>query len=231
MVWKQAPTPQTARPIPTRATPPPLCQAGPWSGKTSSTRLACPTAANGVMTPTTTNVVGGAGSCSTTARKRLENYRVVDGKLLITARQERLTNATDYGNQNFSSARLVTRGKASWTCGCFEMRSKLPCTMALGPPSGCWAPEAHGPPTVRSRSWNKRFFRSQTNSKCWAPCTQRLTTRRRQYRTNHPLAHNLHRLQHLPNDQGRGQGGRVCERRVLLHLQQPTQSQLSPMAL
>jgi beta-glucanase (GH16 family) len=64
---------------------------------------------------------------------RLENARVADGKLFITARQERLTSASDYGNQNYSSARLMTRGKASWTYGRFEIRAKLPCTLGTWP--------------------------------------------------------------------------------------------------
>ena len=64
---------------------------------------------------------------------RLENARVADGKLLITARQERLTSASDYGNQNYTSARLMTRGKASWTYGYFEIRAKLPCTLGTWP--------------------------------------------------------------------------------------------------
>lgn len=64
---------------------------------------------------------------------RYENTRVADGKLLITARQERLTSASDYGNQNYSSARLMTRGKASWTYGRFEIRAKLPCTLGTWP--------------------------------------------------------------------------------------------------
>lgn len=64
---------------------------------------------------------------------RLENARVADGKLFITARQERLSNASDYGNQNYTSARLMTRGKASWTYGRFEIRAKLPCTLGTWP--------------------------------------------------------------------------------------------------
>jgi beta-glucanase (GH16 family) len=64
---------------------------------------------------------------------RLENARVADGKLFITARQERLTSASDYGNQNYTSARLMTRGKASWTYGRFEIRAKLPCTLGTWP--------------------------------------------------------------------------------------------------
>jgi beta-glucanase (GH16 family) len=61
------------------------------------------------------------------ARDRAENARVEGGSLIITARRESLTSASDYGGQNYTSARLVTRGKASWTYGFVEVRAKLPC--------------------------------------------------------------------------------------------------------
>jgi beta-glucanase (GH16 family) len=67
------------------------------------------------------------------ASNRLENARVAGGKLVITARRERLTSAVDYGNQNFTSARLVTRGKFSWTYGLAEVRAKLPCSLGTWP--------------------------------------------------------------------------------------------------
>ena len=67
------------------------------------------------------------------ARNRLENSRVENGKLTITARKERLTSAADYGNQAYTSARLVTRGIASWTYGFFEVRAKLPCGAGTWP--------------------------------------------------------------------------------------------------
>lgn len=64
---------------------------------------------------------------------RLENSRVAGGKLIITARKEKLTSAADYGGQAYSSARLITRGKASWTYGFFEIRAKLPCGIGTWP--------------------------------------------------------------------------------------------------
>ena len=67
------------------------------------------------------------------SRNRSENARVADGTLIITARQERLTQMADYGGQNYSSARLMTRGRASWTYGRFEVRAKLPCTLGTWP--------------------------------------------------------------------------------------------------
>jgi len=67
------------------------------------------------------------------SRERTENARVENGKLIITARQERLSSAPDYGNQNYTSARLITRGKGEWTYGRFEIRAKLPCTLGTWP--------------------------------------------------------------------------------------------------
>lgn len=61
------------------------------------------------------------------ARDRMENARVGAGRLVITARKEDLSAMSDWGGQKYSSARLVTRGKASWTYGFFEVRAKLPC--------------------------------------------------------------------------------------------------------
>ena len=67
------------------------------------------------------------------ARSRLENARVANGKLLITARKEDLFGASDWGGQHYTSARLVTRGKAAWIYGFFEVRSKLPCGAGTWP--------------------------------------------------------------------------------------------------
>ncbi len=61
------------------------------------------------------------------ARDRMENAKIEGGSLVLTARRENLTSAGDYGGQNYTSARLVTRGKAAWTYGFFEVRAKLPC--------------------------------------------------------------------------------------------------------
>jgi beta-glucanase (GH16 family) len=58
---------------------------------------------------------------------RLENSRVEGGNLIIEARKE------DMGNQHYSSARLVTRGKASWTHAFVEVRARLPCGIGTWP--------------------------------------------------------------------------------------------------
>lgn len=51
---------------------------------------------------------------------RLENARIEDGSLVIEARRE------PYEGSAYTSARLVTRGRASWTYGRFEIRARLP---------------------------------------------------------------------------------------------------------
>ncbi len=58
---------------------------------------------------------------------RLENSEVRDGRLRITARLESRSDQPDWGGQRYSSARLLTAGKAQWTYGFFEIRAKLPC--------------------------------------------------------------------------------------------------------
>lgn len=67
------------------------------------------------------------------SRARPENAWVKGGKLVITARKERLSGASDFGNQDYTSARLVTRGKASWRYGFFDIRAKLPCSLGTWP--------------------------------------------------------------------------------------------------
>lgn len=66
---------------------------------------------------------------------RPENSRVENGTLVITARKEDLSTAgfTDWGGQKYSSARLITRDKASWTYGFVEVRAKLPCGVGTWP--------------------------------------------------------------------------------------------------
>lgn len=51
---------------------------------------------------------------------RLENVRVENGKLIIEARKE------DYQGNKYTSARLLTRGKAAWKYGRIEALAKLP---------------------------------------------------------------------------------------------------------
>ena len=64
---------------------------------------------------------------------RAENAVNRDGNLVITARQEQLSSAADWGGQRYTSARLLTAGKAAWTYGYFEIRAKLPCGKGTWP--------------------------------------------------------------------------------------------------
>jgi beta-glucanase (GH16 family) len=66
---------------------------------------------------------------------RLENSRVENGMLVITARREDLSTLglPDWSGQKYSSARLITRDKASWTYGFIEIRAKLPCGTGTWP--------------------------------------------------------------------------------------------------
>jgi len=69
------------------------------------------------------------------AAARSENSRIENGLLVITARREDLSAAglSDWSGQRYSSARLVTRDKASWTYGFIEVRAKLPCGTGTWP--------------------------------------------------------------------------------------------------
>ncbi len=61
-------------------------------------------------------------------RDRRENARVENGHLVIEARKEAIT--IDRGGKptpvQYTSASLITRGRASWTYGRIEVRAKLP---------------------------------------------------------------------------------------------------------
>ncbi|WP_233505795.1 glycoside hydrolase family 16 protein [Rhodoferax lacus] len=68
------------------------------------------------------------------ANGRLQNSAVQNGSLTITARRESLAaSVSDWGGQNYTSARLFTKGKSSWTYGFFEIRAKLPCGAGTWP--------------------------------------------------------------------------------------------------
>lgn len=58
---------------------------------------------------------------------RAENARIEDGRLIITARRE-LWQGRDY-----TSARLVTKGRRHFRYGWFEIRAKLPCGRGTWP--------------------------------------------------------------------------------------------------
>jgi len=67
---------------------------------------------------------------------RPENARVENGKLIIEARAE------DYKGNHYTSARLLTRGRQSFTYGRVEVRAKLP--SALGTWPAIWMLGANG---------------------------------------------------------------------------------------
>jgi beta-glucanase (GH16 family) len=62
-----------------------------------------------------------------------DNATVKDGRLLITARRHTPSDRPDWGGQRYTSARLLTRGKAQWTYGFFEVRAKMPCGLGTWP--------------------------------------------------------------------------------------------------
>ena len=60
-------------------------------------------------------------------RSRRENARVENGVLLIESRKEA------YQGYGYTSARLITKGKTSWTYGRIEVRAKLPAGRGMWP--------------------------------------------------------------------------------------------------
>ena len=58
---------------------------------------------------------------------RPENARIENGNLVIEARLE------DFGGKHYTSARILTKGKASWTEGKSEIRAKLPSGVGTWP--------------------------------------------------------------------------------------------------
>ena len=63
---------------------------------------------------------------------RPENLRVANGALTIEARRETLSTLADWGGQNYTSARIFSKG-AGWTYGFYEIRAKLPCARGSWP--------------------------------------------------------------------------------------------------
>jgi beta-glucanase (GH16 family) len=59
--------------------------------------------------------------------KRKENARVEDGKLIIEAKKEK------WENRNYTSARLITKGKGDWQYGKIEVSAKIPSGLGTWP--------------------------------------------------------------------------------------------------
>ena len=55
-----------------------------------------------------------------------DNAWIEDGTLIIEARNEKTTWEGDDVEKDYTSARLITKGKGDWTYGKFEIRAKLP---------------------------------------------------------------------------------------------------------
>lgn len=64
---------------------------------------------------------------------RAQNAVIKDGRLHITLRKEERRGEPDWGGQQYSSARLITRGKAEWTYGFFEVRARVACGKGTWP--------------------------------------------------------------------------------------------------
>ncbi|MDP1027372.1 glycoside hydrolase family 16 protein [Sphingomonas sp. KR1UV-12] len=67
------------------------------------------------------------------AADRPENLRVAGGRLILTARRERLDpqRYADWGRQDYTSARITSTD--GWRQGFFEIRAKLPCARGTWP--------------------------------------------------------------------------------------------------
>lgn len=66
---------------------------------------------------------------------RTKNSRIEGGRLIIEAHKEDFGSdkPADHGGQAYTSARLLTAGKASWTYGLVEVSAKLPCGRGTWP--------------------------------------------------------------------------------------------------
>jgi beta-glucanase (GH16 family) len=69
------------------------------------------------------------------AADRPQNLRLEHGHLVIEARRdpEALSQLPDWGGQSYSSAKITTKGKASWKYGFYEVRARLPCARGTWP--------------------------------------------------------------------------------------------------
>lgn len=64
---------------------------------------------------------------------RLQNARVENGILILEAHREKLRSAEDWGGQSYTSARLITDDRQTWTYGFFEIRAKAACGRGTWP--------------------------------------------------------------------------------------------------
>ena len=85
---------------------------------------------------------------------RRENAEIKNGILHIHARKEALKDAPDWGRQQYTATRLITRGKADWTYGFLKCVPRCHAEKELGLPSGHWAPKGNGQMTASWTSWS-----------------------------------------------------------------------------
>lgn len=69
------------------------------------------------------------------AADRRENLRLENGRLIIELRKDpqALKKFADWGNQKYSSAKIVTRDKVAFNTGFVEVSAKLPCARGTWP--------------------------------------------------------------------------------------------------
>jgi beta-glucanase (GH16 family) len=69
------------------------------------------------------------------AADRRENLRLENGKLVIELRKDpaAISKFPDWGGQQYSSAKIVTKRKAAFTHGFVEVSAKLPCARGTWP--------------------------------------------------------------------------------------------------
>ena len=69
------------------------------------------------------------------AADRPDNLRIENGVLVIEGRKDpqRLRGKADWGGQQYSSAKITTKGKADFRYGFVEVRAKLPCAVGTWP--------------------------------------------------------------------------------------------------
>lgn len=103
-------------------------------------------------------------------KDRLENARVKDGKLSIELRKEKMET------REYSSARLVSKGKGDWTYGRFEIRARIDRTL------GSWAAMWMLPTNSEYGNWPNSGEIDIMENVGWGPDTILSTT--------HTLAYN-----------------------------------------
>jgi beta-glucanase (GH16 family) len=66
---------------------------------------------------------------------RRENLRLENGRLIIELRKDpqAISKFPDWGKQQYSSAKIITRGKAAFKYGFVEVSAKLPCARGTWP--------------------------------------------------------------------------------------------------